>query len=94
MIYQLDMVTYKRDTRRNLTLKHRDIYEITSADMVVIKSMSDCILKVIKLKKILKLKDKLTETMSICLNKVLILSVQHIHDQLRVDRPLSLQWNL
>jgi len=36
--------TYKLNSRRSLVLKKRDVYGITSNDLVVIKTLSNCLL--------------------------------------------------
>ena len=37
--------------RRNLALKRRDVYGISPVDMVVVKSLSECLMNITKLKK-------------------------------------------
>ena len=55
------MLPFKLYTRRNLALKLRDVYGISSADMVVIKSLSDCLLKATMLKKALDKRGRLID---------------------------------
>jgi hypothetical protein len=38
------MLSYKHNTRRYLALKLRDVYEISATDMVVVKSLTVCLL--------------------------------------------------
>jgi len=47
------MLPYKRNTRRYLALKLRDVYGISAADIVVLKSLTDCLLNTAKVKKCL-----------------------------------------
>jgi len=52
--YQIDMSPFNQNTRRNLALKRRDVYGISPVDMVVVKSLSECLINFTKLKKHLK----------------------------------------
>ena len=45
------MSPYKQNSRINLALKRRDVYGINPVDMVVVKSLSECLMSIIKLKK-------------------------------------------
>ena len=85
------MSSYKLNTRRYLALKLRDVYGISAADMVVVKSLTDCLLNTTKLKKCLTKTGRLTVERSSVIKKVQLLIVHHIHHQLRVDRAISLQ---
>jgi len=80
------MLPFKLDARRNLALKLRDVYGISSADMVVIKSLSDCLHKATMLKKA-----RLTDKWSIHMKKLQILIIQRMQCQLRLDRFIPLQ---
>ena len=55
------MSPYKHNTRRNLALKRRDVYGISAVDMVVVKSLSECLMNITKLKKHLEKRDSLTD---------------------------------
>ena len=85
------MLSFKLDTRQNLALKLRDLHGISSTDMVVIKSLSDCLIKIRMLKKALQKRDRWTEQRSKRMKKLQIMIVQRIHNQLRIDRSISLQ---
>jgi hypothetical protein len=87
------MSPFKLDTRRNLALKLRDVYGISSADMVVIKSLTDCLLKATMLKKALDKRGRLTDKWSIRMKKLQILIIQRMQYQLRLDRSIPLQEN-
>ena len=67
------------------------MYGISAADMVVVKSLTDCLLNTTKLKKCLTKTGRLTEERSSVIKKVQLLIVHHIHHQLRVDRAIPLQ---
>ena len=53
--------TYKQNSRRNLALKKRDVYGISSNDFIVIKSLSKCLLYTAALRKHLRKIDVLTD---------------------------------
>jgi hypothetical protein len=89
--YQIEMSPYKRHTRRYLALKLRDVYGISAVDIVVVKSLTDCLLNTTKLKKILSKTGRLTEERSSTIKKLQLMIVHRIHHQLRVDRAIPLQ---
>ena len=84
------MSPYKHNTRRNLALKRRDVYGISAVDMVVVKSLSECLMKITKLKKHLKKVDNLTEEKLIRIKKLQVMTGQRIYQQLRVERAVIL----
>ena len=90
--YQIDMTLFKHNTRRFLALKRRDVYGISPVDMVV-KSLCECLMKITKLKKHLKKIDKLTDQKLMRIKKLQLMTVQRIHQQLRVERAIPLQGN-
>ena len=55
------MSPYKQNTRRNLALKRRDVYGISPVYMVVVKSLSECLMNITKLKKHLEKRDSLAD---------------------------------
>ena len=59
--------------------------------MVVVKSLSECLMNITKLKKHLEKRDSLTEEKLIRIKKLQLMTVQHIHQQLRVERAVPLQ---
>ena len=77
------MSPFKQSLRRNLALKRRDMYGISPVDMVVIKSLSECLMNITKLKKQLEKRDRLTEEKLIHIKKLQLMTVQRIHQQLR-----------
>jgi hypothetical protein len=85
------MSPFKQNTRRNLALKRRDIYGISPVDMVVVKSLSECLMNITKLKKHLEKRDSLTDEKLIRIKKLQLMTVQGIHQQLRVERSILLQ---
>ena len=85
------MLPYKRNTRRYLALKLRDLYGISAADIVVLKSLTDCLLNTAKVKKCLMKTGRSTEERSRAINKLQHYIINHIHHQLRVDRAIPLQ---
>ena len=87
------MTLFKQNTRRFLALKRRDVYGISPVDMVVVKSLSECLMKITKLKKHLKKIDKLTDQKLMRIKKLQLMTVQRIHQQLRVERAIPLQGN-
>jgi len=64
---------------------------IDSADMVVVKSLTDCLLSTTKLKKYLTKTGRLTEERSSLIKRIQLMIVHRIHHQLRVDRAIPLQ---
>ena len=90
MTYQIEMLPYKHHTRRYLALKLRDVYGISAVDIVVVKSLTDCLLNTTKLKKFLTKTGRLTEERSSVIKKLQFLIVHRIHHQLRVDRAIPL----
>ena len=84
------MSPYKQNTRRNLALKRRDVYGISPIDMVVVQSLSKCLINITKLKKHLKKRDNLTEEKLIRIKKLQLNTLQRIHQQLRVDKSILL----
>ena len=84
------MSPYKQNTRRNLALKRRDVYGISPIDMVVVKSLSECLISIMKLKKHLKKRDNLTEEKLICIKKLQLMTVQRIHQQPRLEGAIPL----
>jgi len=85
------MAPFKQNTRRNLALKRRDAYGISPVDMVVVKSLTECLMNITKLKRHLKKREKLTEEKLIRIKKLQLMTVQRIHQQLRVERAIPLQ---
>jgi len=85
------MAPFKQNTRRNLALKRRDVYGISPVDMVVVKSLTECLMNITKLKTHLKKREKLTEEKLILIKKLQLITVQRIHQQLRVERGIPLQ---
>jgi hypothetical protein len=88
--YQIDMAPFKQNTRRNLALKRRDVYGICSVDMVVVKSLSECLMNITKLKKHLKKVVNLTDETLMRIKKLQLTTVQRIHLQLQVERAIPL----
>jgi len=85
------MAPFKQNTRRNLALKRRDAYGISPVDMVVVKSLTECLMNITKLKRHLKKREELTEEKLIRIKKLQLMTVQRIHQQLRVERAIPLQ---
>jgi len=85
------MSPYKQNTRRNLALKRRDVYGISPIDMVVVQSLSKCLINITKLKKHLKKRDNVTEEKLIRIKKLQLMTLQRYHQQLRVDKSILLQ---
>ena len=85
------MAPFKQNTRINLALKRRDVYGISPVDMVVVKSLTECLMNITKLKRHLKKREKLTEEKLMRIKKLLLMTVQRIHQQLRVERAIPLQ---
>ena len=73
------MSPYKHNTRSYLALKRRDVYGISAVDMVVVKSLSECLMNITKLKKHLKKVDNLTEEKLIRIKKLQVMTVQRIY---------------
>ena len=69
------MSPYKRNTRRYLALKLRDVYGISAVDIVVVKSLTDCLLNTTKLKKFLSKTGRLTEERSSTIKKLQLMIV-------------------
>jgi hypothetical protein len=59
--------------------------------MVVVKSLTECLMNITKLKRHLKKREKLTEEKLIRIKKLQLMTVQRIHQQLRVERAIPLQ---
>ncbi len=87
------MSPYKQNSRRNLALKRRDVYGINPVDMVVVKSLSECLMSIIKLKKHLIKRDNLTEEKLLRMKKLQLMTVQRIHQQLRIERTIPILGN-
>ena len=84
------MAPFKQNTRRYLALKRRDVYGISPVDMVVVKSLSECLMNITKLKKHLKKVDKLTDEKLMRIKKLRLMTVQRMHLQLQVERAIPL----
>ena len=84
------MTLFKQNTRRFLALKRRDVYGISAVDMVVVKSLSECLMNITKLKKHLKKVDNLTDEKLMRIKKLQLMTVQRIHLQLQVERAIPL----
>ena len=76
--------TYKLNSRRNLALKKRDVYGISSNDFIVIKSLSKCLLYTAALKKHLQKMDLLTDLKHNQIKKVMERIIDGIDEQLRM----------
>ena len=77
--------SYKLNSRRNLALKKRDVYGISSIDFIVIKGLSKCLLYTAALQKHLQKKDLLTDKKHNQIKKVMERIVDGIDEQLRID---------
>ena len=77
--------SYKLNSRRSLALKKRDVYGITSNDLVVIKTLSNCLLDVIKVKNFLVKRNSLTDKKQKQIRQVMDTIVESIDKQLRVN---------
>ena len=77
-IYQIDMAPFKLNSRRNLALKQRDVYGISPVDMVVVKSLSECLMNITKLKKHLKKVGNLTDEKLMRIKKLQLMTVQRM----------------
>jgi hypothetical protein len=78
--------TYKLNTWRNLALKKRDVYGISSNDFIVIKSLSKCLLYTAALKKHLRKIDVLTDVKHNQIKKVMEMIIDGIDEQRRINR--------
>ena len=78
--------TYKLNSRRNLALKKRDVYGISSNDFIVIKCLSKCLLYTAALKKHLRKIDVLTDVKHNQIKKVMERIIDGIDEQLRINR--------
>lgn len=74
--------SYKLNSRRNLALKKRDVYGISSNDFIVIKSLSKCLLYTAALKKHLQKMDLLTDLKHNQIKKVMERIIDGIDEQL------------
>ena len=77
--------TYKLNSRRNLALKKRDVYGITSNDLTVIKSLSKSLLYVTSVRKYLLKRDLMTDKKRNQIKKVIVMILEGIDKQLHID---------
>ena len=77
--------TCKLNSRRNLALKKRDVYGISSNDLIVIKGLSKCLLYTAALRNNLLRRDLLTVKKDYQIKKVMERIIDGIDEQLRID---------